>query len=146
MRGKQFALSAGVLAMVVFAGAPTEAGDVADGNAPGAVGTAKTLYRTIDGKTVNLQPRRVATRPPLPRRRPVSLPGRDLADAATLGTGKTGADPAGGPDPAGHPGQAKDVLDATASYDGSDASATKGGNGNGEESPSRLKVNFKAKY
>ena len=140
MRGKRFALSAGVLAMTVIAGLPAEAGEAAKDGMSKVAGAAKELYRTYDGKSMNLQPRRVASRPPLPRRRPVSLPGRDLADAATLGKSKDGVKPAGGPEPAARSAQAKDKLDATASYE-----EDKGATGDGAATP-RTRVNFRAKY
>ncbi len=127
--------------MTVLAGLPAGAGEAAEDGASKTAGAAKELYRTFDGKTMNLQPRRVASRPPLPRRRPVSLPGRDLADAATLGKGGAGVDPAGGPEPAARSERVRDGLEATASYEGGEAAAADGG-----DATPRTRVNFRAKY
>jgi len=147
MRGKLVALSAGVLVMSVLAGASAWSGETAETGSSAANGSAKELYRTYDGKNMNLQPRRVASRPPLPRRRPVSLPGRDLADAATLGTDKPGVKPAGGLEPADRTArlkkEKKEKPDDTASG-GVDETA-RGGIPDAVAAP-RKKVNFKAKY
>lgn len=126
--------------MTVLAGLPARAGEAAEDGVPKGGGAAKELYRTYDGKSMNLQPRRVASRPPLPRRRPVSLPGRDLADAATLGKGKAGVDPAGGPEPVVRSTPTKDELEATASPERERKAA------DNEAAESRAKVNFRAKY
>ncbi len=144
MKGKRLALPVSVVAMTVLAGLPAGAGETAASDTAKTVGASKELYKTYDGKSMNLQPRRVASRPPLPRRRPVSLPGRDLADAATLGKGGAGVDPAGGgPEPAATAAgaeDAKDKPDATASR-----TSEKGAAGD-ETATSRVKVNFRAKY
>jgi len=139
MRGKCFTLSVVVLAMTVLAGVPAGAGEAAEDGVRKTVNTAKELYRTYDGKSMNLQPRRVASRPPLPRRRPVSLPGRDLADAATLGKSRDGVKPAGGAEAAARSAQAKTELDATASYEEEGAVVDSG------KAMPRTRVNFKAK-
>ncbi len=136
MRGKQYALSAGVLAMTILSGLPAGAGEAAEDGALGAltaVGAAERFHRTYDGKSMNLQVRRVLSRPPLPRRRPVFLPGRGLADAATLG--RNGVSPAGGLEAL----QVKDELDATASCE-------KDGEAAGRDATHGTRVNFRAKY
>ncbi len=127
--------------MSAVAGLSAWGGKAAKAGSSITAGAVKELYRTYDGKSMNLQPRRVALRPPLPRRRPVSLPGRDLADAATLGKNRAVADSAGKPEPATRSTQVKDRLDATSSYEGEKAAQAEGG-----EMMPRTKVNFKAKY
>ncbi len=141
MRGKRVALSAGVLVMSALAGLSAWGGKAAEAGSATTAGAVQELYRTYDGKTMNLQPRRVASRPPLPRRRPVSLPGRDLADAATLGRSRTGVDPAGGPEPEARSPKMKDRLEATASCEGGEATAAESG-----VATPRTRVNFRAKY
>ena len=131
--------------MTVLAGLSARGGEVAEDGSSKTVGAATELYRTYDGKSMNLQPRRIAARPPLPRRRPVSLPGRDLADAATLSGGKPGTGPVGKPEAAMHSTQVKNELDATASYDGGRETHV-GTEAGSEAMASRAKVNFKAKY
>jgi len=140
MRGKQYALSAGVLAMTILSGLPAGAGEAAEDGALGAlkaVGAAERFHTTYDGKSMNLRVRRVVSRPPLPRRRPVFLPGRDLADAATLG--RNGVSPAGGPEASTHSVRVKDEPDAT-------ASSEKGGEVVGGDATHGTRVNFRAKY